>query len=427
MKPTRNRFGSTTLVCLVIANMIGAGVYTTSGYTMAALHTPARVLLAWAIGGLIALAGARSYGMLIRAMPESGGEYLFLSRAAHPFLGFIAGWISLIAGFTGSIAFAATALENYLHPFAPALPEDALAISIIVIAGLSHGIRPRWGAGIQNGLVIGKVVLLVGFIIAAINLMDWHYHPPLMPETPLSTTPALLGAFASSLMWISLSYLGFNAAVYIAEESHQPHRQVSRALLIGTSLVVCLYLLLNAIFVYAPHPEEIAGQAAVAAIAAEALAGPRLAACIRGIIAISLFTSVTAMMLAAPRVYAKMAADGFLPSALQTSSGHPRAATWAQAAGAIIVVHFSELQGLLSYLGLTLSLCAAMSVACLFLPRIRKAIPISWHHLAPLFYLVSTLVIAAMMIANEPKQITATLITFAAGALLYFLPKRTVK
>jgi amino acid transporter len=130
-----------TLTSLVIASMIGAGVFTTSGFALGDLGTPGRVMLAWLIGGGVALCGALSYGALARRMTESGGEYLFLSRAIHPVVGFLAGWVSLLAGFTGAIAFAATAFEAYVLPdsIRPSfLPTDVVASVVVILAGAIH-------------------------------------------------------------------------------------------------------------------------------------------------------------------------------------------------------------------------------------------------------------------------------------------------
>ncbi|MCA9449875.1 MAG: amino acid permease, partial [Candidatus Omnitrophica bacterium] len=377
----QNRFGFWTLTFLVIANMIGAGVFTTSGFTLAELGSPNRVVLAWLVGGAIALAGAYSYGRLIRAMPESGGEYLFLARAAHPLLGFIAGWVSLIAGFTGAIAFAATALESYLAPERVRpdwLPGDAVAIGSIILCGLFHGVRAKVGTTFQNAFVGFKLGLLIVFLLMAMVSFlnsDWRGGSVTdFGETgPWSSTVA----FAGALVWISLSYSGFNAAVYVAEEARETQRTIPKALFVGTLIVTAVYVLLNAVFVYAPPAEAIEGKGDVAAIAAEWIGGEWVATAIRGVIGLALLTSVSSMMMAAPRVYAKMAADGFMPKSLQFTGEAPRVAIGMQAVLAIFFVLIATLQDLLSYLGLTLSLCAAFSVGCLFLPSVRKGSV--WH------------------------------------------------
>ena len=422
--PQRERFGVSTLTFLVVANMIGAGVFTTSGFSLADLGSPRLVIAAWLVGGLIALAGAVSYGRLVRAMPESGGEYLFLSRAAHPLLGFIAGWVSLIAGFTGAIAFAATAFETYVAPASsrPAwLPEDAVAAAVIIVAGALHGLRVRLGARIQDTAVVIKLALLAGFLgLAVVTLPSGNW-----AGGPLATGPSgawpVFAAFAVSLVWISLSYSGFNAAVYVAEEAADVRASVPKALLRGTLIVLVLYALLNTVFVLGPPPEQIAGQPDVAAIAAAWLAGDTAATLVRAIISMALFTSVSSMLMAAPRVYAKMADDGMLPPFMRFRGAAPRGALITQVVFALVLVFAASLRDLLSYLGLTLSLSAACTVGCLLLPKVREHPLRHASTIVPVVYVASTLVAGTIMAFRNPPQVLATALTFGAGALAYLL------
>ncbi len=422
----RKGFGLWTLTFLVVANMVGAGVFTTSGFTLQSLGSPSLVLAAWAVGGMIALAGAVGYGQLIRVMPESGGEYLFLSRAAHPLVGFVAGWVSLIAGFTGAIAYAATALESYAMPanLRPVwLPVNTIAIFAVVVGALFHGFKPQVGAVFQNIAVTLKLILLGSFLVAAVVLLpldSWQGEP----IATMAPAPSVAVAFAGSLVWISLSYSGFNAAVYIAEEARDLKNTVPKSLVLGTVIVLVLYLLLNAVFVCAPPHEAVAGKEDVAAAAAEWIGGHKLATFVRGIISIALFTSVSSMMMAAPRVYRKMADDGMLPKSLASGGAAPRVAVSVQAGLAVLFILVSSLRGLLSYLGLTLSLCAAFSVSCLFLPSIRRHPYFHVSSMLPILYIVCTLIAAAIMSYGEPMQLLATVLTFFVGALAYLVARR---
>lgn len=432
----KTRYGFYTLTFLVIANMIGAGVFTTSGFSLASLGSPWIVIFAWLVGGLIATAGAASYGLLSRVMPESGGEYLFLSRAAHPMLGYIAGWVSMLAGFSGAIAFAAVTLEEYLLPdeFRPGwLPTGGLAITAILLSALLHGIRPSFGAITQNLAVVLKLILLAAiFGFAAVQISSSsNLTGEVLESAPAVTGDssmaplALVFAFASSLVWISLSYSGFNAAVYVASEVDNPGQVIPRALVCGTIVVTVIYVLLNAVFVLGPPPDQIVGRADVAAVAARSLGGSWLEEFVRWTISLCLLTSVFSMMMAAPRVYAKMADDGLMPSWLKFRGDSPWAATITQAIVAIVLVLLSDLQGLLTYLGLTLSLSAACSVACLFLPNIRRQLSslspaVKRHHLvAPAFYICATLVAAIIMTGIKPGNIIGTVVTFSFGAIAF--------
>lgn len=414
--------GFWTLTFLVIANMIGAGLFTTSGFSLSDLGSPHLVVMAWVVGGLIAVTGALSYGMLVNAMPESGGEYLFLSRAAHPLLGFIAGWVSLIAGFSGAIAFAATAFEGYILPLIAKpvwLPAGGLSILAIVVAGGLHGLRPRAGAMLQNSIVVLKLILLVVILLFALSRYRTYQWQGLQAADQALTGWKLIYAFAGSLVWISLSYAGFNAAVYIAGEVESARQLVPRSLMTGTLIVTALYVLLNAVFVYSTAHEKIKGAPDVAAVAARSLGGSGFELFVRVTIAICLFTSVLSMMMAAPRVYAKMAEDGLLPGLLKLRGGSPISATLAQVLIASILVTISTLQDILSYLGLTLSISSVCSVACLFLPSVRRWPLFHVRHLAPAIYILSTTVAAVLMVTMNPWQLIGTAITFAVGAVIY--------
>ena len=414
-----------SLVGLVIANMIGAGVFTTSGFAMADLGSPWRVLAAWLVGGGLALCGARSYGMLARQIPVSGGEYLFLSRNIHPMAGFIAGWISLLAGFTAPIALAAITLEAYTLPgsMSDGPLKNSVASAAILIAALCHGFQARHGTLLQNIAVMIKLVLITGFLGIALYHGASHPWQGLTERAGMAlTTPFSLTAFATTLMWVSFSYSGFNAAVYVASEAEQARTRVPAAMVLACLLVMIIYLALNAVFVLAPAPQAIAGQKDVAAIAASVIGGRDLALIVRTIIIIALFTSVSAMMMAGPRVYARMAEDGLMPRGLRYTRAAPGMAIAVQALLAIVVVWIAELRNLLSYLGITLSLSAAATVASLFVlagraPEVIKAQ--RGYPVIPVLYVGFTLLFIVIAAFRSPLEVVAALATVLSGVVLY--------
>lgn len=425
-------FSLASLTALVIASMIGAGVFTTSGFALADLGTPGRVLLAWFVGGLIALCGAISYGALAHRMTESGGEYLFLSRAIHPLVGFLAGWVSLLAGFTGAIAFAATAFAAYAVPdeIRPVwLSHDVLAALVVMGAGLLHGRYRQEGVLSQNltvGVKLGLITLFLLYAAMTLFTSPWHGGPVLMPGTN-APSPFSFSAFAVSLMWISLSYSGFNAAIYVAGEVRHAAVVVPRAMVVGTLVVMGVYLALNAVFVYAPAPEAIAGQQDVATRAAFALGGAPLAFAVRLIIVLALLTSVSAMVMAGPRVYARMAEDGVLPALFRVQGEVPSAAIALQVLLAVIVIWIAELQALLSYLGFTLSLSAAATVASLFVLRRREGaqnVPVPGYPFIPAVFVLCTVSFAGLAALRRPQEPLVGVVTIAVGVVFYLLIKK---
>lgn len=414
--------------------MIGVGVYTTSGFTLAALQTPERVIGAWVVGGIIAICGAIGYASLASRFTESGGEYLFLSRTLHPVAGVMAGWVSMLAGFTGAIAVAALGLEEYLVPMlgdgVAALPGGTIAIASVVLAAVMHAIGVRGASRIQDAVVIVKLILIAVFVIFAV--------PTIQPDAdgssaePFSDTAAPMHwfDFAGQLVWISFSYAGFNAAVYIAGEVRSPNRNVPRALVGGTVLVTVIYVLLNAIFVHSAPMGVITADeniSQIAATSATSLGGSRFALLVRGVIVISLLTSVSAMVMTGPRVYAKMADEGFLPRFLRFTGRVPVAAIAFQAVLAIIVISVSTLTQLLGYLGLTLSVSSALTVAMLLVLRWRGEIQrLPLFGIPPLIYVIATLGIAVMYAISKPEQAVAAAATLVVGGM-FFVVKRKAK
>jgi fructoselysine transporter len=419
MSKDKTGFSLLTLTCLVIGNMIGAGVFTTSGFALADLGSPHWVMLGWLIGGVIALCGALSYGGLARRMAESGGEYLFLSRLIHPLVGFLAGWVSLLAGFTGAIAFAALAFESYLPARPVWLPAGSLAILAVLIFTLLHAFRLQLGAVSQNLIVIVKLILLGLFLLFAARA----------PATAFSATiatPFSLTALAGSLVWISLSYSGFNAAVYVAGEAQDAAVTVPRALWLGTVITMGFYLALNAVFVYWPAYSVVAGQEDVAAVAAQSIGGIWLASLVRAIIALALCTSISAMLMAGPRVYARMAEDGVLPRIFRFHGTVPRAAIFLQAALVVLVILFSNLKGLLTYLGFTLSLSTALTVASLFVLRRREGekVNVTGYPFTPAIYVGATLLFAVLAVRRNPWEVAGSAITVFSGFVVYLFMRR---
>jgi len=423
MTPPKRLLGPFSLTNLVIANMIGAGVFTTSGFALADLGDPDLVMLAWFCGGLLALTGAISYAALSRRLTQSGGEYLYLSRVIHPLAGFIAGWVSLLAGFTGATAFTALTFESYALGQTPAwLPEGTLAIVLILVTSAAHGARVRTGAFSQNTVVVLKLGLIVVFVGVCLVLGGNGDVTTAMP-----TVQPSFAVFAGALVWISLSYSGFNAAIYVSGEAQSPSRNVPRAMIFATIGVTVLYLALNAVFLYLPDRNAVVGQEAVAAAAARSIGGQSLELAVRGLIALALATSVSSMMMAGPRVYARMADDGLFPRAFTQDENPPRAAIVLQALIAIVAITFTDLSNLLSYLGFTLSLSAAMAVCSLFVLRRREgaeAVPVIGYPVIPIVYIGVTILLAGVAARNKPAELIAALVTIASGSLAYLVIRR---
>ena len=428
-KTFSNSFTTYTLVALVVGNAVGAGIYTTSGFSLADLGSKEWVILAWFVAGVIALMGAISYGMLVRGLTESGGEYLYLSRSIHPLAGFIAGWVSLLAGFPGAIAFAASAFESYARAALPSLsntPLDSIAIAVTVGAGIIHIVRVKTGAITHQVFVTIMLLLLAAIIVWSGFTFLSNPALPIIESTNAASINIFV--FANSLVWISLSYSGFNAAAYVAGEVHDARNRVPRGMIIGTLITILLCVAINAIMLYGTSSELIRGQADVAAITAQAMGGITGRRMVELLIAVSLLTSITAMVLAGPRVYAKMAEDGALPKFFRAQAGQPpRASIMLQVASALMLILIADLRGLLSYLGFTLSLCLALAVSSLFVRhwRLGERPSSAWYPLAPIVFTLCTSLFAMLSAINQPNQFYAAIPTLIIGISAYLLSRRS--
>ncbi len=409
-------FGSA--VALVVASMIGTGVFTTSGFLLGDLGSADTVLAAWAVGGVIAALGALSYGALARRIPESGGEYLFLSRTLHPAAGFLAGWISLLVGFSAPMAAAAMAFGEYTKTWLPGWNPRGTGTALLVGLSVLHAVRVAPGAWVQNVAVALKAGLIAAFIGLACGRL---------PAAGVVEAVAGAGqgmwspAFAVSLVWVSFSYAGWNAAIYVGGEIRDAERNLPRALLVGALLVTALYLGLNFVFLRAVPAAELVGKLEVGRIAAQALGGPVWAEAVTALVALGLLTSVSAMVMAGPRVYARMAGDGYLPAWLGCAEGAPRAAIGFQLAVALVMLWTATYERLLTYIGFTLSLSTAATVVGLMRLRRREGASLrvpGWPWVPGLF-VASVLWMAVFSVARRPVESVLGLATLGVGWLAW--------
>jgi len=441
------QLGLFSATALVVSNMIGTVIFTGTGFLAGQLGTPKLVLGIWVVGGAVAFLGAICYSELGINFPSSGGEYVYLTRAFGPTWGFMTGWASFFAGFSAPIAAAALAFSEYLGHFFPALRQEnapiiagsgdwaihlggaqAVACGLVTVFTVLNIVGVQRVARVQNVLTGAKVLVLLTFIVLGFTIGDGSISNFSMTATRDVATP-LLAQFAISLVWVYVAYSGWNAATYVAEELRQPARNLPMALGIGTALVTALYLLLNLVFLYAAPLEIMKGQEAVGAFAASRLFGPEIAGIFAGLMALSLMSTVNAMVTIGPRVYYAMAGNGAFPSI--AAKVHPRfhtpvAAIVAQGVCTMLMT-LTPFPQLVVYIGMTLNFFTVMSVISMFLFRRKRP---GWQKLRvvsfgyPLFPVLFILVGAWMTyqgIVLKPYVALATGITLATGALVYHL------
>jgi len=441
--------GMLSLVCLIVGNMIGIGLYVGSFYSMLSLQDARLVLLVWFAGGLYALCGAIAYGAVARRLPVSGGEYTYLSRCVHPAIGFIAGWISIIAGFTAPIAGAALLFGEYLNRFLGEGYSDRVRIfatMAIIAAAALHLLHVKVGASFNN-LVIGiKLVCFLVFLAIGIPFaMQSGYSGLLVdPTAPvpesLSFTNRIMDGntvynMIVSLFYVSLAYTGFNASIYLAGEiDREPNTQngrslVSRSMWMACLLVMIFYLLLNYVFLFGLDAQSIVdGGESYVALVANNIGGPSLSILIQITIILSAATSILAMMATGPMVYAQMAKDGYLPKWLRATNQVPRSPILIQATLCCVLVWISEIKDIVGYLGLTLTACGALAVSSIWFAKkaFQENLPVRWYeHACTAIYVsgaVLFLVVAAFS-QREFNQFLLCMASFAAGLFVFMLVK----
>jgi len=269
--PIRLTVSMLTATAIVVADMVGVGVFTSLGFQVQGIPSGFSLLLLWVVGGGVALCGVFSYGELAAMFPRSSGEYNFLRQTYHPALGFVAGWLSATVGFAAPVALAAMAFGEYGKAILPGAPPLALGIGVVWIVSLV-GLRSiHHSSAFQMAWTVLKVVLILAFLIAGFALAT----PQPISFAPSAADPShvISAPFAISLVFVMYSYSGWNAATYIVGEMRDPQRSLPRSLLVGTSIVIVLYVALNALFLYATPIDQLAGQIDVAVIAGKHIFG----------------------------------------------------------------------------------------------------------------------------------------------------------
>lgn len=417
MDISKRQLGLVTATAIVVANMIGTGVFTTSGFLLGDLKSPWRVLAVWLVGGIMAALGALSYGALAKRIPESGGEYIFLSRTLHPAAGYVAGWISLLVGFSAPLAAAAFAFGEYSKPFLFGCPPQLAGSILLLLFACVHSIDVKRGAFIQNFAVFLKVLIIAGFIIFATGRLNPQ------PVNVSGDFPWAL--FGVSLVWVSFSYSGWNAAIYIAGEIKNPERNLPLSLILGTGVVTAIYLALNAVFVFSAPVETLAGKLEVGRIAATALGGEIWGDLVSAIVALVLISSVSSMIMAGPRVYAQMAADGYLPRWFIQSSGPPRTAIAFQFFLALLMLWSATFDSLLTYIGFTLGLSTAATVSGLIKLRLKEgnSLKVPGWPVVPVIFILAVTAMTCFSILRRPKESLFGFATILVGLIVYKFSK----
>lgn len=414
-----------TATALTVADMVGIGVFTSLGFQVRDIQSGFSLIMLWVVGGLAALCGAVCYAELAAMFPRSGGEYNFLSRIYHPAVGFMSGWLSATVGFAAPIALAAMAFGAYfkgVFPWAPSTMVLALGITWLITAVRLTGARPS--AAFQDISTVFKVVLIAAFIIAA-----FVYGQP----QPISFLPqradwsSLLSMpFAISLVFVMYSYSGWNASTYIVGEMANPQRDAPRSLIMGTVIVMVLYVGLNAAFIYSTPLPLLAGKVEVAQVVGQHIFGDIGGRVVSGLICFGLISAISAMIWIGPAVTKAIGDDIalFRPLARTTANGAPAPALLLQLAIVTLLIITQSFESVLEFIQFSLTLSSFLAVLGVMVlrhtqPELPRPFRAWGYPFTPLAFLAITTFMLGFMLYGRPRESLAGLALLGAGLLLY--------
>lgn len=417
-----------TATAIVVADMVGVGVFTSLGFQVKDITSGFSLLLLWIVGGIVAMCGAISYAELASMFPRSSGEYNFLRRIYHPALGFLAGWLSGTVGFAAPVALAAMAFGIYFKSVIPDFPPLLSGLIVVWIVSLIHLSGLRHISLFQNVWTAIKLVMIVVFIFAGVALGTPQ--PISFAPTAIDFTHILSAPFFISLVFVMYSYSGWNAATYIIGELRDPHYTLPRALFFGTIIVSFLYVALNAVFLYTTPMSALSGQLDVAMIAGNSIFGAFGGRIVGALICLGLVSSISAMIWIGPRVTMTMGED--LPLlrffAQKSRTGVPARAIVLQLMVATLLLLTQSFEAVLDFIQFSLTLSSFLTVLGVIVLRIsRPEIPRpyrAWGYpVTPLIFLTVMLFMMYYLIVNRPLQSVAGLGIMLAGLAIYAMSR----
>ncbi len=431
------KIGLVTATSLVIANMVGTGVFTSLGFQVGEIPSPLPLILLWVVGGIIALCGSLSYGELGAALPRSGGEYHLLSTIYHPAIGFMSGWVSATLGFGAPTALAAIALGKYTAAVFPFVNETHLAGGAVVAITAIHSYSIKTGSLFQVSSTALKVLLILVFIAAAFFTPE-PQHISLIPtwqELQLIITPG----FAVALIYVSYAYTGWNAAVYIAGEVENPEKNLPNALFSGTLMVLILYVCLNYVFLYSVPMTELEDVVEVGFLSASRIFGQAGGELMSMVISLLLVSTVSAMVFVGPRISMTMGEDMPLLSVLgkKNAKGIPVNALLFQMTVTLLFIYTSSFEQVLIYASFMLTLFTSMTVFGVFVlrwknPELPRPYKTWGYPITPAIYVLLSLWIMIYVLLDKTTETLIGLGIGAAGLIFYainalwFSPSSTI-
>jgi len=426
----RTSYKPTLASAVIIANMIGTGVFTSLGFQLLDIKSGFVLILLWIVGGITALCGALTYAELGAALPRSGGEYNFLTRIYHPMVGFISGWISATIGFAAPVAMAAIVFGTYLSSAVPSLSTTWLAYGLIVVVTLAHVGKRNRSSNFQGVFTALKISLIIGFCLLCGFFVET---PQTISFLPQQGDGMLItgSAFAVSLIYVNYAYTGWNSVTYLISEIDDAQKNLPRILVTSTVIVLLLYVALNFVFLYVAPIEAMEGKLEVGYIAAQHVFGDTGASVISFVLSLLLISTVSAMTIAGPRVLQVIGEDFVLFRWLsrKNDDGIPSLAIYVQSTIAIIFVRTSSFESILLFSAFILGLNTLFAVGGIFVLRWRQPdLPRpyrTWLYPFPPLIFMGLMIWTLVYTANiRPTEAWLALAIIAGGAGAYRIARQ---
>ncbi len=429
---------------LISGDMIGTGIFISTGVIAETLPSPGGVLLVWILGGLLALTGALSCAELSASLPYAGGDYNYIKAAYGRLMGFLSGWSSFLVTFSGAIAFLAVTFNGFMAFFFPVLgSREALfsasmlgltvelttgnIFSMLIVVSIStlHCFGVRLGTLTQNLLTLFKIGALLAIIIFGVlfGKGETAHFTPLFDWDKISN----FSVFAAAFIPVIFAYSGWNAVIYIAGEVKNPDRNLPRALLRANLIVIALYLSINLVYIYAVPVTEMKGALRVSEVATSALFGYQTSAWITAIITVSILGALNAVTMLGPRIYYAMARDGVFFSGLSRvhpTFGTPLNAIVLQAVWACFLIATGTFGTLFTYVSVIITLFSALTVGSVIvlrwkLPELRRPYRLWGYPLVPILFIVAHLWIVWGSVTEKPFESLVGVFIVALGIPAY--------
>ena len=422
---TETHYSPRTALTLVVASMVGTGVFTSLGFQLEEIQSGFALLLLWVVGGVVALAGAVSYGELGSVLPRSGGEYNFLGQIYHPVAGFVSGCISTIMGFAAPSALVAITFGTYIANAFPSQSPTLWAVGLVIALTGVHTTTRRAGARVQRSTTFLKIGLIVSFCVVA-----WFWAPVVQPinfspsldQLPLITS----GAFAVALIYVYYAYTGWNIVTYMIDEFEEPGKMLSRVMSNGTFVVLCLYLLLNFTFLVTTPIDLMVGRVEIGYVSAYHVFGHNGAMLMAIMLALLLISTLSALTLAGPRVFQVLGQDftTLRAFAKTNQAGVPYVAVLFQSALALLFILTASFDFILVFAGFALGLNSFIAVLGVFVLRWRKQAPgpdyqIPFYPLPPLLFLALMGWTLIHIMRLRPEEALASMAVIVIATILY--------